>query len=128
MRPIDRPWYVPYCEDCQKHVDLAWQTGGKFFRKAALIGAGCLVPFAPFHPLFLIVLVLDGAILAVFYAISRMRMKAIKIGPSCVSPTLAVRRKGPMGDRYAIKMLNLRFSEAFDASREPASRGAASLS
>ena len=114
MRPVDRPWQVPYCADCQGHVNLAWNAGGKFFRRTALPVIFIMLPFLPFEIIRWVALVLGGSTIAVLYAIARIRMRVVKPGPRCAAPTLAVKRKGPEGARYSIGFLNAEYAKAFE--------------
>lgn len=117
MRPVDRPWLVPYCPHCQAHVNLAEERGGRFFRKPAIVIVFCMLPFLPLEVVRWVALVLGGSTLAVLYGIARLRMRSVQSGPSCAAVSLAVLRKGPAGDRYAIKILNAGFARAFEAFR-----------
>ncbi|MBU6428466.1 MAG: hypothetical protein KGR26_05625 [Cyanobacteria bacterium REEB65] len=113
LRPPDQPWQVPYCLECQQHVHHAWQAGGKLFRKGAILGAIVLLPFTPFHILFFVALILVSAVLSIVFLVSRLRMRAVRTGPNCTAPTLAVLRKGPKGDRYGVAIRNDEFARLF---------------
>lgn len=116
LMPEDRPWEVPFCEPCARHVartrEITSQAKKRWTRTAMVLFAPALVA----HDLLIVStpIFILGSLLV--FGLSRLKVRRVPIAPGCVSPTPAVVRRGPeRGSQYLVRCLNPRYEERFRA-------------
>lgn len=115
LKPVDRPWNVPYCDACLEHVEAAWSRGGSLKKRWMMVAVLLFLPGLLVHALLVAMIPVFLAGTGIVYAIANARMRQVKVAPACAAPTPAVLRRGPDRDRYFVRFLNGAYAERFNA-------------
>lgn len=113
LKPVDRPWKVPYCDECLAHVDAAWRRGGSLKKRWMMVAVLLFLPGLLVHAVLIAMIPVFLLGTGIVYAIAGHRMRQVKTRPECAAPTPAVLRRGPDRDRYFIRLLNPAYAERY---------------
>lgn len=120
---LDRPWRVPYCASCLRHVEEAQALRHRLLRGW---GIAALILYVPLWPIIWGVPILfQGIVLGTSATRLLVKLKAgrIAVGPTCAAALPAVRRSGPSRGVYVATFLNRAYGERFAAARQGQERG-----